>query len=310
VYKSGTFQISRIEILTRVASETAHVSQKEINMGMRVGTNITALKTQQALGITKRSMELAMGKLSSGSRINRASDDAVGLAISENLKAQIRGLSQANRNAQDGISMIQISEGGLNEISNMLVRLRELGIQAASDTIGPSERKMVNLEYQEVLSEVDRIAGTTEFNGSKLLSGEGERIDFQINTRNSDTLDRVSYDPAQSDATTTGLGIGWNTVETKEQAQESLDTIDQAIAQVNSLRSSMGAMQSRLNSSVENLFSSIENISVANSRIRDADVAAESSEFAKQNVLMQSGTAILAQANQQNGLALSLLGKN
>lgn len=278
-------------------------------MGMRVGTNITALKAQQALGITKRSMDTAMNKLSSGSRINKASDDAVGLAISENLKSQIRGLNQANRNAQDGISMIQISEGGLTEIGNMLVRLRELGMQAASDTIGDRERNMVDIEYQQLLSEIDRVSGTTEFNGTKLLTGEGDRVDFQVNTKNSNLLDRISYDPSKANASTMGLGISWNSVATKQDAQESLALVDQAISTVSALRSNMGAMQSRLNSSVENIFDSVQNIATANSRIRDADIAAESSEHAKQSVLMQSGTAVLAQANQQNQLALSLLQK-
>ncbi len=279
-------------------------------MGMRVGTNITALKTQHALGMTKRSMETAMNKLSSGSRINKASDDAVGLAISENMKAQIRGLNQANRNAQDAVSMIQISEGGLNEVSNMLIRLRELGIQGASDTIGDPERKMVDIEYQQLLEEINRVANSTQFNGTKLIAGLGDKIDFQVNTKNSELTDRISYDPGEANASCVGLGINFNTVLTKLDAQESLGTVDQAINQLNAMRANLGAMQSRLNSSVENIFENVQNISTANSRIRDTDVAAESSEFTKQNVLMQSGTAILAQANQQNQLALSLLNKS
>lgn len=278
-------------------------------MGMRVSTNITALKTQQALSGTKKSMDRAMARLSSGNRINRASDDAIGLAISENFKSQLRGLKQANRNAQDGISMIQISEGGLNEITNMLVRLRELGIQAASDTIGDRERTMVNEEYQQILEEIDRISSSTEFNGTPLLSGAGERIDFQVNTKNSDEIDRISYDPSRADAGTVALGINFCNTLTKLDSQDSLGMIDGALNHVNSLRANMGAMQSRLNSAIENLYESTQNISTANSRIRDADIAEESSEFAKQNVLLQSGTAVLAQANQQNQLALQLLQK-
>lgn len=278
-------------------------------MGMRVSTNITALKTQQALGGTKKGMDIAMARLSSGSRINKASDDAVGLAISENFKSQIRGLKQANRNAQDGISMIQISEGGLNEITNMLTRLRELGIQGATDSIGDRERAMVDAEYQQILEEIDRVASSTEFNGTPLLSGEGERIDFQVNTKNSDEIDRISYDPSRADAGTIALGINYCNVATKFDSQESLASIDEALNHVNALRANMGAMQSRLNSAVENLYDSSQNIAAANSRIRDADIAEESSQFAKQNVLMQSGTAVLAQANQQNHLALQLLQK-
>lgn len=279
-------------------------------MGMRVSTNVIALKTQQALNGTKRNMDAAMNRLSTGSRINKASDDAVGLAISENFKSQIRGLKQANRNAQDGISMIQISEGGLNEITNMLTRLRELGIQGATDSLGDRERSMIDAEFQQVLQEIDRIAQTTEFNGTPLLSGAGERIDFQVNTKNADEIDRISYDPTRSDASTVALGINFSNVSNKLDAQDCLTTVDEALNHVNALRANMGAMQSRLNSAVENLYDSSQNIATANSRIRDADVAEESSEFAKQNLLMQSGTAILAQANQQNSLALQLLQKS
>ena len=279
-------------------------------MGMRVSTNITALRTQQALGGTRRSMDQAMARLSSGSRINKASDDAVGLAISENFKSQLRGIKQANRNAQDGISMIQISEGGLTQITNNLVRLRELAIQAASDTNSDRERNLLNTEYQQMLSEIDRISGSTEFNGTQLLSGVGETIDFQVNTKNSQDIVRISYDPSKADASTVALGVNFCDVGTKLGAQESLANVDDAINQINSLRANLGAMQARLNSTSETLMESDQNIATANSRIRDADIAVESSEFAKQNVLLQSGTAILAQANQQNNLALSLLQKS
>lgn len=278
-------------------------------MGMRVSTNITALKTQQALGGTKRSMDQAMSRLSSGYRINKASDDAVGLAISENFKSQLRGLKQANRNAQDGISLIQISEGGLTLITNNLVRLRELAIQGASDTISDNERAMVNSEYQQTLAEIDRTAASTEFNGTPLLSGVGDSIDFQVSTKNSDIIDRISYDPSKADASTIALGVNFCNVATKAAAQESLANVDSALNQVNALRANLGAMQARLTSTVENLLESVENVSTANSRIRDADIAEESSEFAKQNVLLQSGTAVLAQANQQNNMALQLLQK-
>lgn len=278
-------------------------------MGMRIATNMTALRSQQMLGLTKRSMEQAMSKLSSGERINKASDDAVGLALSENFKSQMRGLKQANRNAQDGISMLQISEGGLNEISNMLVRLRELGIQAASDTVGNSERSLINIEYGQILSEVDRIAASTSYNGTPLLSGAGDSIDFQINLKNSNDIDRISYDSSRADSRTITLGIDQCTVATKLDSQNSLARIDEALNHVNTLRAGLGAMQSRLSSTIENLGQGVENIAAANSRIRDADMAQESTEFAKQNLLMQSGTAILSQANQQNQLALTLLQK-
>lgn len=279
-------------------------------MGMRISTNVSSLKAQHALTGARKNMDLAMSKLSSGSRINKSSDDAVGLAHSENFKSQLRGLNQANRNAQDGISMIQISEGGLNEIGNMLVRLRELSMQAASDTISDRERAMVDTEFVQLLDEIDRVSASTEYNGTKLLAGIGERVDLQVNTRNSDDVDRISYDPSKADASTIALGIDMTGAVTKEMAQESLTQIDGAINQISSLRANMGAMQTRLNSTVQNILESIENVSTANSRIRDADLAQESSELAKQNVMMQSGTAVLAQTNQQNSLALQLLTKS
>lgn len=276
-------------------------------MGLRIGTNVTALNAQKALWGTKNSMDRAMARLSSGNRINKASDDAAGLAISENLKAQIRGNKQANRNAQDGISMIQTAEGSLGEVGNMLIRLRELGVQAASDTIGDKERSLANVEYAQLLEEIDRITGSTEFNGTPLLSGTGGTLDFQIGVKNSPDFDRISFDAAAADAGTMALGLNLSNVLDKTSAQESLAQVDFAISYVNQLRAGFGAIQNRLNSTVENLQTSVENLSAANSRIRDADIADESTELAKQNILLQAGTSVLSQANQQPGLALQLL---
>ena len=276
-------------------------------MGLRIGTNVTALNAQKALWGTKNSMDRAMARLSSGNRINKASDDAAGLAISENLKAQIRGNKQANRNAQDGISLIQTAEGSLGEVGNMLIRLRELGVQAASDTIGDKERSLANVEFAQLLEEIDRITGSTEFNGTPLLSGTGGNLDFQIGVKNSPEFDRITFDAAAADAGTMALGLNLSNVLDKMSAQESLSQIDFAISYVNQLRAGFGAIQNRLNSTVENLQTSVENLSAANSRIRDADIADESTELAKQNILLQAGTSVLAQANQQPGLALQLL---
>lgn len=276
-------------------------------MGLRIGTNVTALNAQKALWGTKNSMDRAMARLSSGNRINKASDDAAGLAISENLKAQIRGNKQANRNAQDGISLIQTAEGSLGEVGNMLIRLRELGVQAASDTIGDKERSLANVEYAQLLEEIDRITGSTEFNGTPLLSGTGGTLDFQIGVKNSPDFDRISFDAAAADAGTMALGLNLSNVLDKTSAQESLSQVDFAISYVNQLRAGFGAIQNRLNSTVENLQTSVENLSAANSRIRDADIADESTELSKQNILLQAGTSVLAQANQQPGLALQLL---
>lgn len=278
-------------------------------MGLRIGTNVTALNAQKALWGTKNKMDTAMSRLSSGNRINKASDDAAGLAISENMKAQIRGFKQANRNAQDGISMIQTAEGSLNEVSNMLIRLRELGVQAASDTIGDKERGLANIEYNQLLEEIDRITGSTEFNGTPLLNGTGGLLDFQVGVKNSVDFDRISFNAAQADAGTAALGLDLTNVLDKVSAQNSLANIDTAINEVNKLRAGFGALQNRLNSTVEGLQTSLENLSASNSRIRDADIADESTELAKQNILLQAGTSVLAQANQQPGLALQLLNK-
>lgn len=278
-------------------------------MGLRIGTNVTALNAQKALWGTKNKMDTAMSRLASGNRINKASDDAAGLAISENMKAQMRGLKQANRNAQDGISMIQTAEGSLSEVSNMLIRLRELGVQSASDTISDRERALANVEYTQLLEEIDRMTGSAEFNGTPLLNGTGGLLDFQIGVKNSVDFDRISFDATLTDAGTTALGLDLTNILDKTSAQNCLSNVDSAINYVNQLRAGFGAIQNRLNSTVEGLQTNLENLSASNSRIRDADIADESTELAKQNILLQAGTSVLAQANQQPGLALSLLNK-
>ncbi|MFZ3230945.1 MAG: flagellin [Pseudobdellovibrio sp.] len=278
-------------------------------MGMRISTNGSALTAQRALWTTKLSLDKAMSRLSSGSRINKASDDAAGLAISENLKAQIRGIKQASRNAQDGVSMIQTAEGSLGEIGNILIRLRELGVQAASDTIGDRERGLVDIEYGQMLEEIDRIASSTEFNGTPLLSGIGSVIEFQVGTKNSPNIDRLSFNSAETDAGIQSLGLDLTGAYDKVTAQNSLGAIDNAINYVSGLRANFGALQNRMNSTIDNIQVNAENLSAANSRIRDADIAEESSELARQNIMLQAGTSILAQANQQPSLALSLLNK-
>lgn len=278
-------------------------------MGLRIGTNVTALNAQKALWGTKNKMDTAMSRLSSGNRINKASDDAAGLAISENMKAQMRGLRQANRNAQDGISMIQTAEGSLSEVSNMLIRLRELGVQAASDTIGDRERGLANVEYMQLLEEIDRMTGSAEYNGTPLLNGSGGLLDFQIGVKNSADFDRISFDATLTDAGTSTLGLDLTNILDKTSAQSSLANVDSAINHVNQLRAGFGAIQNRLNSTVEGLQTNLENLSASNSRIRDADIAEESTELAKQNILLQAGTSVLSQANQQPGLALQLLNK-
>ncbi len=276
-------------------------------MGLRISTNTTALNAQRQMAMTRMSLDKSLERLASGSRINHAGDDAAGLAISENLRAQTRGYRQARRNAQDGISLVQVTEGGLNEISNMLIRLRELGIQAASDTIGDTERQFVDREFQSMKQEMDRIANITQFNGTPLLNGKAGIFEIQVGTHNNPILDRVIYNGERADASLDALKLGGESTATKQGAQLSLAVIDDALIRVNSIRADLGAMQNRLQSTINNLAISEENLAQANSRIRDTDIAEESSELTKQNILLQAGISVLAQANQTNQSALKLL---
>lgn len=266
-------------------------------MGLRISTNVQSLKAQNSLSKVEENKSNTLAKLSSGSRINKAGDDAAGLAISEKLKANIRGTQQASRNAGDGISMIQTAEGGLNESSNILIRLRELSVQSASDTIGDQERKFSDLEFQQLKNEMERIATSTQFNGKNLLSGEGDSMDFQIGIMNDAKNDRLSYKPAETSARVSDLGVDGLSVLTKESAQGNLEAIDKAINGVNANRASLGALQNRLQSTISNLEVRTENLSAANSRIRDTDIALESAEMTKGNILSAAATSVLAQAN-------------
>lgn len=276
-------------------------------MGFRIATNVQSLSAQRTLNQNRESQNRSLEHLSAGERIVRAGDDAAGLAISEKLKAEIRSMRQANRNANDGISLIQTAEGGLNEIQNILIRLRELSMQAASDTVGDVERGFTNKEVQNLVSEMQRISEVTKFNGLSLLNGQGEILEFQVGTRNHPEQDRLTYDRAAADATVLKLGLTGLNVSTKLDAQTNLARIDEAIRMVNDNRAGFGALQNRLQSTINNLMVADENLSAANSRIRDVDVAAESSELTKRNILMQAGTAMLAQANSNGTMALKLL---
>lgn len=277
-------------------------------MGLRISTNTQSLRAQTAMSKVETAKSDSLAKLSSGSRINKAGDDAAGLAISEKLKANIRGSQQATRNAGDGISLIQTAEGGLNEVSNILIRLRELSVQAASDTVGDTERKFADLEFQNLTQEVDRIAASTQFNGKTLLSGEGDTLDFQVGIMNDAKNDRLSYKPQDTSAKSSDLGIEGLGVETKVNAQENLEKIDNAINGVNGNRASLGALQNRLQSTISNLETRTENLSAANSRIRDTDVASESAELAKNNILSAASVSVLSQANSSGSGALKLIG--
>jgi len=277
-------------------------------MGFRINTNVASLQAQTSLNkVTKESQE-SFSKLSSGSRITKAADDAAGLGISEKLKAEIRSTQQASRNANDGISMVQVAEGGLNETSNILVRMRELAIQAASDTVGDSERGMANLEYQQLKSEMERISQVTEFNGKKLLNGDADRYEFQVGTKGDEFEDRIAFEAGQLNSGIESLGVGSLEIASKDGAQGSLEAVDTAIDRVSGQRAVLGSLQNRLVSTTNNLQTSVENMSAANSRIRDVDYAEETAKQARNQIISSAGTSVLAQANMSSQAALKLIG--
>lgn len=276
-------------------------------MGLRISTNVQSINAQRLLGLTNAAQRDSLEHLSSGSRINKAADDAAGLAISEKMKGDIRSVRQDVRNANDGVSMIQTAEGGMNEIGNILVRFRELSIQASSDTLGDVERGFIDKEVQQLKSEVTRIAATTEFNGKKLLSGAGEALDIQVGIHNAPDEDRFVFDTQKTNVSLDGLGLSGISTENKDAARANLDVVDNAMKTLVENRAELGALQNRLTSAVNNLNVYDENLSQARSRIRDTDMAAETAELTKSNILSQAGVAVLSQANQNNMLALKLI---
>ncbi len=277
-------------------------------MGLRVNTNTQSLAAQRSLGINNTAQKASLEKLASGSRITHAADDAAGLAIAEKMRASIRSIRQDVRNANDGISMIQTAEGAMSEVGNILVRFRELSIQAASDTIGDTERGFIDKEVKQLSQEVDRIAQATEYNGKKLLSGEGDKLDIQVGLNNNPDQDRFAYDLSKTSVTTGSLGIEGISVATKEDAQANLEKVDEALKTLSENRAELGALQNRLQSSVANMQVYDENLSGAKSRIQDLDVASEASELTKNNILTQASASVLSQANSNTMLALKLLG--
>ena len=277
-------------------------------MGLRISTNVESINAHRNMRNSQKKMSEAMARLSSGSKINKAADDAAGLAISENLRGQIRSIRKANQNAGDGISMVQVAEGGLNEISNIIIRLRELGIQAASDTVGDTERGFLDKEVQQLKNELERIAKVTTWGDTKLLDGSTPVFDFQVGIFNNETEDRISFDSSNNVATLDALNLGSVDYTSKEGAQESLQLLDAAQTQINGYRANLGALQNRLNSTISNLSIAEENLSAANSRIRDTDVAREAAKLTKENILLQSSISTLAQANQAKSVALKLIG--
>ncbi len=277
-------------------------------MGLRIATNVQSIVAQRHLGVNGSKQRDSLEHLSSGSRINRAADDAAGLAISENMKGQIRSIRQATRNANDGISMIQTAEGGMAEIGNILVRFRELSTQAASDTVGDAERGFIDKEMQQLKQEVTRIAASTEFNGKRILDGDGSAFGIQVGIHNIEDQDRFIFDTSKTNVTLSSLGIDNVNTEDRESARANLDTIDNAMKMLVQNRAELGALQNRLQSTINNLNIYDENLSTANSRIRDTDMATETAELAKYNILNSAGVSVLSQANQNNMMALKLIG--
>lgn len=274
-------------------------------MALIVNHNIASINAQRNLGVNTAQLEGSVARLSSGLRITRAADDAAGLGISEALRAQIRSINQAVRNANDGISMLQIADGGAENIGNLLARMRELAEQSASGILGSNERSYLDQEFVALRSEIDRISAVTEFNNVKLLSGTGnDSLSIQIGFRSSanDTLTL-----GLNDLDTTQLSLTSVNVSTSANALSALGNIDNAISAVASARANIGSLQNRLDAAVQNLQVANENITAAESRIRDVDVAFETAKFIRNQILVAAGTSILAQANTLPQQALTLL---
>lgn len=275
-------------------------------MGLRINTNVASINAQRQLSVQQKRVEHATAALASGSRIVNAADDAAGLSISESLKGQIRGIAMARNNAYNAGSAIQVSEGGLNEINNILIRLRELGIQAASDNIGDQERGFLNEEAQQLIKESDRIAVTTRFGDKILLDGSGGKMEFHVGAFAGEE-NVISYD-LSTDARAGEIGIDSVSVADKDSARDTLGVVDEALQKIGSMRANFGAIQSRLNATVSNIDIQYENLSAANARLRDADVAKETAEIASAQVLQSAAVSVLAQANQMPAVALKLIG--
>ncbi len=274
-------------------------------MGLRINTNIASINAQRQLGKQQKRSEHALASLSSGNRIVTAADDAAGLAISQNIQAQRRGLVQARNNAFNAQSLIQVSEGGLSEINNVLIRLRELGVQAASDNVGEVERGFLDQEAQQLIMEADRIAQTTRFGNKVLLNGAGDEMEFHVGAFGGE--ENIIRYQITADATGSTLGYSGLSVESKSAARATLDAVDQSLIDLGKLRADFGAVSSRLQATVSNLDIQNENMAAAFSRLSDADIAYETAEAASSQILQQAAISVLAQANTVGSQALKLL---
>ncbi|MCB9880481.1 MAG: flagellin FliC [Planctomycetes bacterium] len=274
-------------------------------MGLRVNTNVASINAQRNLESVTGRLGTNYRRLSTGLRITTAADDAAGLAISERLRSQVRSLSQSKRNANDGISLVQTAEGALNESNSILIRMRELAIQASNGTVSPKDKTTLNEEFTQLRSEIERIAKSTEFNSVKLLDGSASETTFQVGFGTTSGVDTVGI--SLTPALATSLSLDGLSI-TGSNAAAAISAIDNAIDKVSSQRGSFGAVQNRLSSTINNLGVQIENLSAAESRIRDVDVADETAQLTRNSILQQAATSILAQANVAPQSALSLLG--
>lgn len=271
---------------------------------MRINTNVSAMTTLRYLNQATDAKSSALTKLSSGSRINSAADDAAGLAVSEKMKAQIGGLTQAQSNAQDGVSLIQTAEGAMSQSQTILDRMRDLAVQSATGTLTDQDRSAINDEFGQLQSELTRISKVTTFNDQKLLTGgaTGTAFTFQVGANAGDTLSVKIAGVSSTD-----LGVNSADITTASGASSAITTINKAITMVSADRATLGSVQNRLNYAISNLETSNENLSEANSRIRDVDMAQEMTKFTKDNILTQAATSMLAQANAMPNSVLTLL---
>jgi flagellin len=279
-------------------------------MALTLLTNVASLEAQKNVNDTQNQLQSSVQRLSSGLRISQASDDAAGLAISSRLTAQLGGLQQAQRNANDAVSMIQTAESGLQDVNALLTRMRELAVQSANGgTLSSSDRTSLNTEFGALQSEITRIVNVTSYNGQNLIDGSlSAGTSFQVGTFNTSS-DRIGFSLASSDAQTLGVNSGQLNVTTQANSQNAIDTISLAINTVSSTRAGIGAAELRVAQTIDNLASVFTNLSAANSRIKDVDVASETASLTQRSILLQAGISVLSQANQQPTAALALLGR-
>lgn len=275
---------------------------------MMINTNVAAIRGAHAVSRSSQALNSNFQRLSTGLRINSAADDAAGLGVSESLRAEVRGMQQAMRNTNDGISVIQVAEGALNEVQSIVQRLRELAVQAASDTLDTGERAYINTEKNQLVSEIDRLANSTDFNGINLLTTTSNtNIEVQVGTGNT-ANDRVTITLDSALASDLGIDTGTLDFSSAAAARSGIALLDTALSSISEDRAVLGATQNRLQSSYNALASAVENLSSAESQIRDADIAAETADMSRNQVLQQAGVSVLAQANQAPQAMLKLIG--